>query len=468
MQNSTYSLEPNTIINTPNADIQEGESTNHSEIYSALRADIKRCLVAILNGEYVTKPEFDDDVSNILSKVFRKLSLNTQEEMSRVIKLSIEANETAIFSANMLNSLRNTENRAQGIASAAEELVSTVKEINQYGENIAEQAKEAQQVSQLGSVASAQAVTEMQRIKSSVNTSIGRVGVLNGLSKQIGKIALDIKKIANQTNLLALNASIEAARAGEAGLGFAVVAGEVKNLSKRTRDSPDAIDEIIVRLQDEMENILISMNETSEAVISGEEIITDVGDRMGGIREKIDKVTQNTSQISEALSQQSQTSQEVAHGISMIAKDSVNSVKGCESVVDAMNAVEMLVPEQIGELSKLDVPNKIIKLAQSDHVIWKKRLANMIIGREGLNPNELADHHSCRLGKWYDSVSDPRYKSNPLFAELEEPHKLVHSHGIRAVEFFNNGNVNAALKDIQQVEMASRDVLRILRALETP
>ena len=455
------------IIPAPNADIQERTDFESSDETARLCSDVKRCLNAVLDGDYSIDPQYKDEVSDLLRKVVKKLSTSTQEEMSRVVKLSIEANETAIFSADMLSNLRNTDTRAQGIAAAAEQLVATVKEISQYGKNIADQAKEAQEVTQLGSDSSTKAVEGMQRIKTSVDQSVEKVNVLSEFSKQIGKIALDIKKIADQTNLLALNATIEAARAGEAGKGFAVVAGEVKNLSKQTRDSTEEIDGIITHLQDEMKNILVSMNETSEAVAVGEDSITQVGDRMGGIREKIDDVTQNTAQISETLSQQNIASQEVAEGISEIAVGSANSVAGCESIVDAMNRVEVLVTSQIGKLAELNVPNKIVKLAQSDHVMWKKKLANMIIGREGLNPSELADHHSCRLGKWYDSVTDPIYKDNPLFNQLAIPHKLVHDHGIQAVKYFNQGNTKAALKEIKLVEAASVDVLRLLAGLET-
>ena len=56
----------------------------------------------------------------------------------------------------------------------------------------------------------------------------------------------------------------------------------------------------------------------------------------------------------------------------------------------------ILGADQIAALAVYDVPHKVVKLAQSDHVLWKKRLANMVAGRAGLNANELADHHSCR------------------------------------------------------------------------
>ncbi len=86
------------------------------------------------------------------------------------------------------------------------------------------------------------ALEEIRDLASSAHGIEGQLGSLMEELRRIAKVAQGIGAIAAQTNLLALNATIEAARAGEAGRGFAVVAGEVKALSRKTKEATEEID----------------------------------------------------------------------------------------------------------------------------------------------------------------------------------------------------------------------------------
>jgi len=428
---------------------------------------ILRCLRALLTGDYMVRVEDEGETAQALQALVDKLRDSAQDEMSRVVKLSIQANETAILSAQMLSNLRNVDHQTQTIAAAAEEMVATVQSISHFGNNISAQARNAENAVDAGSRASSKAVNTMHHITVSVKDTVQKVNTLAQFSERIGTISRDIKQIADQTNLLALNATIEAARAGDAGKGFAVVASEVKTLASQTKNATDEISTIILQLQEEVQTVLTSMEGSAKAVNDGQEAIDEVGRQMEEIQQRINEVTGNTANIANTLTEQGQASQEVAKGIATIAASSSDSVHGIEKIVEAMNAVEKLVSEHIGKLGQLNVPDKVIKLAQSDHVLWKKHLANMIIGHGELNPEELSNHHTCRLGKWYDQVQDPAYTANPAFNALVEPHQRVHQHGIQAARYFNEGKLDLALEEIAKVEVASKDVLRLLAALES-
>jgi methyl-accepting chemotaxis protein len=90
-------------------------------------------------------------------------------------------------------------------------------------------------------------------------------GVLDRESREIGKLVDGITRIASQTDLLALNAAIEAARAGQHGLGFRVVAGEVRKLAEQSARSADEVRARVRLTQEQITRVVDAMQQGREA-----------------------------------------------------------------------------------------------------------------------------------------------------------------------------------------------------------
>jgi methyl-accepting chemotaxis protein len=123
-------------------------------------------------------------------------------------------------------------------------------------------------------------------------------------SQKIADIISMIEEIAFKTNVLALNAAIEAARAGAQGRGFAVVASEVRNLAER---SAQAAQEITALIED-----------SSQAVARGSQLVTASGSTLNEIIESVQQVSELIGQIATASVQQSGSLQEIREAITRI------------------------------------------------------------------------------------------------------------------------------------------------------
>ncbi len=116
------------------------------------------------------------------------------------------------------------------------------------------------------------------------------VEALSSASSAIGDVIAIITGIAQQTNLLSLNATIEAARAGEVGLGFAVVAGEVKDLARATASATTTVAEQIAGIQT-----------SSRAVTDGIHATSDIIGEMDAVQARIGTVLEEQTKMAQAF-----------------------------------------------------------------------------------------------------------------------------------------------------------------------
>jgi methyl-accepting chemotaxis protein len=435
--------------------------------HEAIRdSDIIRCLEAIMDGDFEARPIGNDPVSSTLTRVLDKLCRDYSGELGSAVALSVEANQTAIAAASLIAHLGKVQQQSQGIAAAATELAASTEEVRRYSNQIETTASQAETAANDGVRQALDSLAQIGQIRTTVDDTASKLSTLDDLTSQMGQIAEDIRSIAFQTRLLSLNASVEAARSGEAGKGFAVVASEVRALAARSSDSTRVIDEITGRLRAESTSIAQSMEASRVTVEEGCQSIERMAAITSQTIEAASKVREQAAHIVRSLDEQLAASRMVADGICEVSEASDRSSDSVEEIAGAMDAVESLIGKQIARLSQLGIPGKVVKLAQSDHILWKKRLADMIAGRSKLNPDELADHHTCRLGKWYDCVDNQAYLASHEFKALEEPHRLVHHHGIAAARLYREGDLHGALGEIERVGAASEEVLNLLKRLE--
>jgi methyl-accepting chemotaxis protein len=424
------------------------------------------CIDGIIEGRLdVARPTAQDPLSDALGRLLERLASSASCDLDRVVNLSIQGSETAISTARLLEASREVDMRTQSLAAASEELVASIGQIRATAQAATGDAEEMRASAEHGMSTADSASAAMGRVGTTANLASEKITALSEASEAIGTIVSAIDAIAKQTNLLALNATIEAARAGEAGKGFAVVATEVKSLSQQTSGATVEIRTRIEQLRVDIQTIVEAMSDCTKAAVESRDVVASLGGAMAGVSKQVSSVTSGMAEIAGILNQQTDASREIAQGISSIAAMTKQSVEQVVTISDQLDIVHALVGDELQNVSNFSFKNKVPRLAKADHVIWKKRLADMAVGRVKLKANELADHHSCRLGKWYYGDASLDCRSHGAFALLEKPHALVHQHGKQAAKLFEAGDLPGALKEIQNVEAASKDVLELLDRL---
>ena len=229
----------------------------------------------------------------------------------------------------------SSQSLAQGAseqAASLEETSASLEEMSGMTNRNAENATKANELARQARQAADTGAGDMQAMSAAMND-------IKMSSDDIAKIIKTIDEIAFQTNILALNAAVEAARAGEAGMGFAVVAEEVRSLAQRSaqaaRETADKIEGAITK--------------TGQGV----QITEKVAKSLSEIVDKARQVDQLVAEVCTASREQSQGVHQITAAVTQMDKvvqSNAASAEESASAAEELNAQSHALREAVGEL----------------------------------------------------------------------------------------------------------------------
>ena len=159
--------------------------------------------------------------------------------------------------------------------------------------------------------------------------------------ENMGAITKIIENIAFHTNIMALNANVEAARAGEAGLGFAVVASEISNMSAKTKEATENIEEIIKNANGALQALVTSVADLDDIVQAQKAQSVQTSAMFDSIQGSTEEVKEHMSLFMNSLEGLSAANKEIVLSVHTISATTqqVGALTNEATNMEANNAV---------------------------------------------------------------------------------------------------------------------------------
>ncbi|MDD9173315.1 methyl-accepting chemotaxis protein [Aliivibrio finisterrensis] len=246
-----------------------------------------------------------------------------------------------------MKSLESQQENLISVATAMNQMSGAASDIAMNAAQTATAAQQSTKNSEDGLTLASSTRHSVQQLALEVSNTTDVISELNSHVNSISGILVTIQAIAEQTNLLALNAAIEAARAGEQGRGFAVVADEVRVLSKRTQDSTQEIYSMIETLQKSTSKVVEAMESNKQTVEGTVSDIDHLADSLNESNQAIALISDMATQIATAAEEQSQvilemndntmTIKETSEDIMLSAQSSLGQAQELKMHADSLN-----------------------------------------------------------------------------------------------------------------------------------
>jgi methyl-accepting chemotaxis protein WspA len=182
----------------------------------------------------------------------------------------------------------------------------------------------------------------MQQLSGATAAVSVKLSVIREKANDINMVVTTITKVADQTNLLSVNAAIEAEKAGEYGLGFLVVAREIRRLADQSAVATLDIEQMVRQMQAAVSTGVMEMDKFTEQVRQGVHSVAQIGDQLSQIIERVQELSARIESVNEGMRSQSVGAAQISEAMTQLTDGALQtsaSLKEFNSATESLRDV---------------------------------------------------------------------------------------------------------------------------------
>jgi methyl-accepting chemotaxis protein len=301
------------------------------------------------NGDFTQRLQLPHrDEFGLLAEGLNRLADDLTKLVSQVQHSGVQVNITATQIAATTKEQQSTTTEIAAttaeIGATSKQISATSKELDKTMNELGEVAADTAELAGSGQSGIARMDATMRRILDASGAITTRLAVLSDKTGNITTVVTTITKVADQTNLLSLNAAIEAEKAGEYGLGFAVVAMEIRRLADQTAVATYDIEKTVKEMQTAVTAGVMGMDKFGEEVRRGVEEIRQISGLLAQIIEQVQHLTPRFATVSEGMHAQ-------ATGATQISETLIQLSEAAQQTADSLRHSTLAI-EQLNDAAR--------------------------------------------------------------------------------------------------------------------
>jgi methyl-accepting chemotaxis protein len=284
------------------------------------------------------------DEAGILLRAINTMMGNLNNLVGKVRQASIQLHSTA---TELAASSREQESTASSfgattseIAAAAKQISATSSELVQTMAEVNRVANDTASLATSGRAGLQSMEATMRGLDDATGSVADKLAVINEKASNITGVVTTITKVADQTNLLSVNAAIEAEKAGEYGVGFLVVAREIRRLADQTAAATLDIEQMVQQMESAVSAGVMEMDRFSDHVRRTVHDVAEISQQMSRIIEQVNSNCESFERVNEGMRSQSEGADQISESMAMLTTNANQTMEVMREYAQAADGLQ--------------------------------------------------------------------------------------------------------------------------------